>query len=56
MMTAKNVPQAAPVSTRITIRVPYSLAATLRGGAAREGVSINQYILYLLALGARGAI
>lgn len=52
-MIAKNVPKTTPVATRITIRVPHSLAATLRDGAAREGVSINQYILYILARGAK---
>lgn len=45
---AKNVPKTGQ-ATRITIRVPHSLAERLREGAARDGVSINQYILYLLA-------
>lgn len=38
-------------SGRITIRVPKSLHAQLARGARAEGVSINQYILYLVAAG-----
>lgn len=47
MTKAKTGP--ASQATRITIRVPHSLAEALRRAAETEGVSGNQYILYLLA-------
>lgn len=47
MTEAKTVP--ASQATRITIRLPHTLAEALRRAADENGVSVNQYILYLLA-------
>ncbi len=35
--------------TRLTLRLPNSLHEQLRAAAKREGVSLNQYVVYTLA-------
>jgi antitoxin HicB len=39
----------AEYSGRLSLRMPKSLHADLVRGAGREGVSVNQYVLYLLS-------
>jgi hypothetical protein len=38
-----------PESTQMPLRIPASLHRSLKIAAKREGVSLNQYCLYLLA-------
>ncbi len=43
MMMMEKIPQ------KMTLRLPRSLYDALRLAAAAEGISLNQYILYILA-------
>lgn len=44
------VPRDQGEPSKILVRLPYSLHQELVGGAEREGVSLNQFVLYALAL------
>jgi antitoxin HicB len=43
------VPREEGEPAKILLRLPHTLHHELRRAAAREGVSLNQYVLYLLA-------